>query len=107
MVTENWVNIGSGNGLLPTSTNPLPEPMLTYHEFDANLCHPPKNNLIGISQNINSINEFEIFIISKLLPPLPGVNKLKVILVMHETMMDSKSETQIWSLHHKGAYTPA
>ena len=27
-----WVNIGSGNGLLPDSTKPLPEPMLTYHQ---------------------------------------------------------------------------
>ena len=25
-----WVNIGSGNGLLPDGTKPLPEPMLTY-----------------------------------------------------------------------------
>ena len=28
MATEIWVNIGSGNGLLPDSTKPLPEPML-------------------------------------------------------------------------------
>ena len=26
-----WVNIGSGNGLLPGGTKPLPEPMLTNH----------------------------------------------------------------------------
>ena len=26
------VNIGSGNGLLPDGTKPLPEPMLTYHQ---------------------------------------------------------------------------
>ena len=26
------VNIGSGNGLLPEGTKPLPEPMLTYHQ---------------------------------------------------------------------------
>ena len=32
MVTEIWVNIGSGNGLLPDGTKPLPEPMLTYHK---------------------------------------------------------------------------
>ena len=25
-----YVNINSGNGLLPDSTKPLPEPMLTY-----------------------------------------------------------------------------
>ena len=30
MTTEIWVNIGSGNGLLPDGTKPLTEPMLTY-----------------------------------------------------------------------------
>ena len=30
MAKENWVNIGSGNGLLPDGTKPSPEPMLTY-----------------------------------------------------------------------------
>ena len=29
---EIWVNIGSGNGLLPDGTKPLPEPMLSYHQ---------------------------------------------------------------------------
>ena len=33
MVTEIWVNIGSGNDLLPNGTKPLPEPMLTYHQW--------------------------------------------------------------------------
>ena len=28
-----WVNIGSGNGLLPDGTKPLPEPMLAYHQW--------------------------------------------------------------------------
>ena len=32
MVSGILVNIGSGNGLLPDSTKPLPEPMLTYHQ---------------------------------------------------------------------------
>ena len=31
MAREIWVNIGSGNGLLPDGTKPLPEPMLTDH----------------------------------------------------------------------------
>ena len=31
--TEICVNIGSGNGLLPDGTKPLPEPMLTYHKY--------------------------------------------------------------------------
>ena len=33
METQNWINIGSGNGLLPDGTKPLPEPMLTYQEW--------------------------------------------------------------------------
>ena len=33
MVTLICVSIGSGNGLLPDGTKPLPYPMLTYHEF--------------------------------------------------------------------------
>ena len=32
MVAEIWVNIGTGNGLLPDDTKPLPEPMLTYNQ---------------------------------------------------------------------------
>ena len=32
MATQIWVNIGSGNVLLPDGTKPLPEPMLTYHQ---------------------------------------------------------------------------
>ena len=30
MVAQIYVNIGSGNGLLPDGTKPLPEPVLTY-----------------------------------------------------------------------------
>ena len=33
MATEIWVNIGSGNGLVPDGTKPLPEPMFTYHKY--------------------------------------------------------------------------
>ena len=33
MATWNYVNIGSGNGLLPDGTKPLPEPMLTYNRW--------------------------------------------------------------------------
>ena len=32
IATWNLFNIGSGNSLLPDGTNPLPEPMLTYHQ---------------------------------------------------------------------------
>ena len=33
MATEIWVNIGSGNGFLPDGTKPIPEPMLTDHQW--------------------------------------------------------------------------
>ena len=33
MPTLIWVNIGSGNGLLPDGTKPLPEPILTDHQY--------------------------------------------------------------------------
>ena len=29
-----WVNIGSDNGLVPDNTKTLPEPMLTYYQWD-------------------------------------------------------------------------
>ena len=41
MTTEIWVNICSGNGLLPSGNKPLPEPMLIYHCI---LRHSPKSN---------------------------------------------------------------
>ena len=31
MATQIWVNMGSGNGLLPDGTKPLPEPMLNVN----------------------------------------------------------------------------
>ena len=33
MTIQIWVSIGPGNGLLPDGTKPLPEPMLTYHQW--------------------------------------------------------------------------
>ena len=32
MATEIWVNIGSGNVLLPDGTKPLPKPILIDHQ---------------------------------------------------------------------------
>ena len=33
-----WVTIGSGNGLLPDGTKPLPDPMLIYHHWSPAVC---------------------------------------------------------------------
>ena len=35
MAAKIWVNIDSGNGLLPDGTKPLPEPMLTDHQWSS------------------------------------------------------------------------
>ena len=45
--TKIWVNFGSGNGLLPDGTKPLPEPMLTPHQLCLSRIH-----LSAISQEI-------------------------------------------------------
>ena len=39
METEIWVNIGSGNDLLPDGTKPLPDPMLTFHNLKSSDIH--------------------------------------------------------------------
>ena len=41
-----FVNTGSGNGLLPDGTKPLPEPMLTYHQgINKVFCHSFQDNV--------------------------------------------------------------
>ena len=42
MATEIWVQIGSGNGLLPSGNKPLPEPRLIYHQ--GFLWHSPNDD---------------------------------------------------------------
>ena len=39
LATEIWVNIGSGDGLLPDSTKPLSKPMLTDHHLKSSDIH--------------------------------------------------------------------
>ena len=54
MATEIWVNIGSGNGLLPDGTNPLPESMLTTISEVQWLS--PEGNSISYDSAINYLN---------------------------------------------------
>ena len=49
------VNIGSGNGLLPDGTKPLPEPMLTIHPSSLGI------HLREISQEMPQISIFGEF----------------------------------------------
>ena len=44
MASQNFVNMGSGNGLVPNGTKPLPEPMLTF-----------ANNILRNTSNANSM----------------------------------------------------
>ena len=52
-----WVNIGSGNCLLPDGNNPLPEPMLTNHQW----WFSQKGNFTGTVPDIYPCCEFESY----------------------------------------------
>ena len=72
MVTEIWVNIGSGNGLLPAGNKPLPEPMLTS---SVSFCAISSESDFTVKAQAIVLYELEI-IITKSLPRLPGANEL-------------------------------
>ena len=57
MATLIWVNIGSGKGLLPDGTRPLPEPMLTDQPW--NLVTYTWGNFTGNTQDIYPWYGFE------------------------------------------------
>ena len=49
-----WVNIGSDNGFLSGGTKPLPQPVLTYHQYDSViLLHLSRGN---ITLNVRGFN---------------------------------------------------
>ena len=62
-----WVSSGSGNGLLPDGTKPLPELMLTYHQMYS--WHSPEDSfttsacelLMHKIQKLHWWNQFHIF----------------------------------------------
>ena len=49
-----WVNIGSSNSLSPDGTEPLPEPMLTYHQVfcDIRLISVSQKKLMTLIRNL-------------------------------------------------------
>ena len=76
MATEIWVNIGSGDGLLCDGTKPLPEPMLTDHQWGPSGVHIrtisqeiPQPSITKIHLKITYLNFHSNF---------PGANELKV-----------------------------
>ena len=73
MVTQNLVNIGSGNGLMPVGTKPLPEPMLTYHHWNPSAFSWQQfHRLLWISLTTKYLKTTYL----KILPHLPGGNEL-------------------------------
>ena len=75
-MTEIWVNIGSGNGLLPDGTKPLPEPMLNDHQWSPSDIHiraisqeMPQPSVTKICLKITYLNLHLNF---------PGANELKL-----------------------------
>ena len=76
MVTHIWVKIGSGNGLLPEGTKPLPEAMLTSSKVIR------VTNLRAISQEM--LKNFLCHMCSEitllnLLPHPPGGNEFNTL----------------------------
>ena len=63
MATKIWVNISSGNGLLPDGTKPLPEPMLTDHQWS------PVTFILGLFHNRCLNHQFH--------SNFPGTNEFK------------------------------
>ena len=57
MATQIWVNIGSGNGLVPDGTKPLSEPMLTT--INEVLWHSPESNFTASAKVTILYAEFE------------------------------------------------
>ena len=95
MATEIWVNIGSGNGLLPDGTKPLPEPMLINSEVNW--------HIRAISQEMHqpSITKIRLKITYiKFNSNFPGAYELNMIRPI-PPYIDTKA-TLYWQLLMKG-----
>ena len=75
MVTQIWVDIGSGNGLVPDGTKPLPKPVLIYNQWGSMtfpfqlLSHVFKISFCNLTRLKTTL--------VKLLLHLPGANELR------------------------------
>ena len=102
LVIKIWVNISSGNGLLPDGTKRLPEPVLTY--INVVLWILPR----AISQDMLNISVLDINLnIShlRLQPHLTGANKLVPSFCDSYSLIHSDMIPQ--SLGHGGCYEGA
>ena len=76
IATEIWFNIGSGIGLLPDGTKPLPKPMLTDHQKSNDI------HIMAISQEKPQSPITKICLkvaCPKLHSNFPGANELKLV----------------------------
>ena len=100
MATEIWVNIGSGNGLLPDGTKPLPEPMLSDHQLN-----PLDIHIRAISQQMPqpSITKIRLKITyPKFQSNFPGANELTYNKVQFSILI--QKQDSIWWLYLLIAY---
>ena len=74
MATYIWVNSGSGNGLLPDGTKPLPEPMLISLIGEI-MWHSPESNFTASAQATILYHEFKNDVF-KITANFPGANEL-------------------------------
>ena len=84
MTTKIWVNIGSGNGLLPDGTKPLPEPMLISDQINDFLWHssyPPRSyRNISVSAEATILRRCDIAFIEPMHLNKPNITYLLTIL---------------------------
>ena len=97
-----WVNIGSGNGMLPDGRKPLPEPLLTYHQWGTVI------SIGGQFQKEYLSHQWPILagklLIWKFLRNLPGTNAtltsfslmLDVSVLHHNKISPSVSDLTHW-----------
>ena len=84
-VTYIWVNIGSGNGVLPDGTKPLPEPFLTYTS---------RGIIIRGSEDDNQLNKTENCILKPHLD-FPGANELNNSVCLILPVNGSLNQTRV------------
>ena len=95
--SEIWVNIGSGNGLLPDGTKPLPEPMLTDHQWS------PVTFILGQfhkrclnHQSLKSVWKLRL----KFHSNFPGANELKSCYYTHNKQNTTKHVHIVWGIQY-------
>ena len=81
LVTQMWVNTGSGNGLLPDGTTPVPGTILTYHHWSTLAFS--RGNFTETVLDITYYKMFEIYVFENWKEVhLPGANEFDIFFVV-------------------------